>query len=124
MNEIYNPKLIKNAKNLRKDMTPEERHLWYDFLKHLPFTIHRQKVIGNYIVDFYCAEAHLVIELDGAQHYEPGNKEKDKQRDNYLNQLGLTVIRYTNRDIHENFEGVCTDIKHHIKKNSHIDVLN
>ncbi len=98
------------SQTLRRQMTKEERHLWYDFLKTLPQTVNRQKVIGQYIVDFYCAEAKLVIEIDGTQHYEEEGGKGDFERDSYLYSLGYTVARYSNRDIHENFEGVCTDI--------------
>lgn len=110
MNEQSNPKLKKNAQSLRKNMTKEERHLWYDFLKGLPVTVHRQKVIGPYIVDFYCAAAGLVIELDGGQHFQHPGEEKDRVRDEYLRGLGLTVVRYSNADVNGNFEGVCQDI--------------
>ena len=108
-------KLTTNAQTLRKNMTKEERHLWYDFLKKLPITINRQKVIGNYVVDFYCAKAKLVIELDGSQHYEESYIIKDKIRDEYLKQLDLKVLRYTNLDINRNFSVVCTDILNHLK---------
>ncbi len=91
-------------------MTKEERHLWYDFLKELPVTVHRQKIIGNYIVDFYCASAGLVIELDGSQHYFDDGIKSDKVRDSYLNSLGLTVLRYSNDDVNNSFESVCQDI--------------
>ena len=91
-------------------MTDEEKHLWYDFLKNLPVSFNRQKVIGKYIVDFYCAKSKLVIEIDGSQHYEDEGLEIDKQRDKYLQSLGLTVIRYTNLDINLRFEDVCRDI--------------
>ena len=74
MNKTNNPNLTEYSKKLRREMTKEERHLWYDFLKPLPFTFHRQKVIGSYIVDFYCAKAKLVIELDGSQHYEDAGR--------------------------------------------------
>lgn len=80
MNKTNNPKLTANAQELRKNMTKEERHLWYNFLKELPITINRQKVIGNYIVDFYCADAKVVIELDGSQHFEEHGKEYDAKR--------------------------------------------
>ena len=96
-------------------MTPEERHLWYDFLKKLPETIHRQKVIDAYIVDFYCASASLVIELDGSQHRKEQGIEADRIRDEYLNSLGILVLRYSNETIHKNFYEVCTDIQRHIK---------
>lgn len=103
-------KLTSNAQNLRKSMTKEERHLWYDFLKALPITFHRQKVIGRYIVDFYCAGAKIVIELDGSQHYEADGQTADRERDAYLNDLGLTVLRYSNDDVNRHFDSVCNDI--------------
>lgn len=114
MNKTNNPNLTKNAKILRKNMTKEERHLWYDFLKTLPITVNRQKVIGNYIVDFYIASSKLVIELDSSQHYEDKYKEADIIRDKYLNNLSITVLRYSNYDVNNNFEGVCRDILKHI----------
>ena len=110
MSREYNPKLKHFSQQLRREMTKEERHLWYDFLKQLPITIHRQKVIGNYIVDFYCASAQVVIELDGSQHYDPHGQMQDKERDVYLQQQGIRVLRYSNREIKENFRGVCEDI--------------
>ena len=97
-------------------MTRQERHLWYDFLKSLPVTVHRQKVIGNYIVDFYCAGASLVIELDGSQHYAGDGKINDAERDAYLSSLGLTVKRYSNADITLRFEEVCNDILAFLEK--------
>ena len=115
MNNTYNRKLKNNSQNLRKNMTKQEKHLWYDFLKKLPITFNRQKIIGNYIVDFYCASKKLVIELDGAQHYEKEAQEQDLIRDNYLRSLGLTVLRYTNMEINQNFKNVCADIYDHIQ---------
>ena len=97
-------------------MTKEERHLWYDFLKNLPITFNRQKIIGSYIVDFYCADAKLVIELDGGQHFEQEGLLNDKIRDEYLNSQGIRVLRYSNTDINKNFEGVCQDILSIIEK--------
>ena len=91
-------------------MTKEERHLWYDFLKTLPVTFNRQKVIGEYIVDFYCASKKIVIELDGSQHYEEKDIMKDKERDEFLNGLGFKILRYSNLDINKNFDVVCQDI--------------
>ena len=114
MNTLYNPKLSSNAKALRKNMTKEERHLWYDFLKPLPFTVHRQKVLGPYIVDFYIASARLIIEIDGSQHYEPALMQKDSQRDAYFAQTGYHVVRYANSDITRNFGAVCQDILNHL----------
>ena len=118
MNKTSNPKLTGNAKTLRKNMTKEEKHLWYDFLKNQSLTFNRQKVLRNYIVDFYCASAKLVIEIDGSQHYEDIGKKKDIQRDNFLKSLGLRVLRYSNYDINHNFEGVCADILNHISTSS------
>ena len=110
MNSYRNVKLTNNAKTLRKNMTKEERHLWYDFLKSLPVTVHRQKVIGQYIVDFYIADAKLVIELDGSQRFESDGIEKDCERDHYLESLGIKVVRYSNADVNQDFQGVCQDI--------------
>jgi len=110
MNKNNNPELTQTAQNLRKNMTKEERHLWYDFLKDLPVTIQRQKVIGQYIVDFYCASAKLVIETDGSQHYRPDKIKEDVIRDTFLNSLGLIIKRYANNEINEDFESVCSDI--------------
>ena len=121
MNKTNNPKLKPFAQELRRNMTKEERHLWYDFLKKLPVKFNRQKVIGSYIVDFYSAEAKLVIELDGAQHYEEQSREKDIIRDAYLNSLGILVLRYTNIDFHKNFDGICKDILMNISMRTDID---
>ena len=118
MNKTNNPKLKTNAQELRKNMTKEERHLWYNFLKDLPITINRQKVIGNYIVDFYCAKSKVVIELDGSQHFEEKGIEYDAKRDEYLKSLGLTILRYSNYDVNTNFYGVCTDIMKNISTSS------
>ncbi len=100
-------------------MTKEERHLWYDCLKQLPVMVHRQKVIGRYIVDFYVASAKLVIELDGSQHFEDAEAAADKQRDAYLASLGLTVLRIPNNEINRNFNGVCEEIWNRTVKPSH-----
>ena len=110
MNEQYNGALTANAKKLRKTMTKEERHLWYDCLKQLPVTVHRQKVLGSYIVDFYIASSKIVIELDGSQHYEAEHQKKDAQRDAYLERIGCKVLRYSNADINQRFRSVCDDI--------------
>ena len=106
----YNENLSDNAKDLRKNMTPEERQLWYDFLKLLPLTVNRQKVIGSYIVDFYIHSARLVIEIDGMQHHSVEHLEKDVKRDAYLSSLGITVLRYDNDTVREEFSFVCEDI--------------
>ena len=96
-------------------MTKEERHLWYDFLKTLPITVHRQKVLGQYIADFYIASSKIVIELDGSQHYEPENQEKDSLRDAYFQSIGCCILRYSNTDINGRFPSVCEDIMMHLQ---------
>ena len=118
MNKTNNSKLTSNAQMLRRNMTRQERHLWYDFLKLLPLTVNRQKVIGNYIVDFYCADAKTVIELDGSQHYEKNGKIADEKRDAFLKSKGMRVLRYSNWDVDRNFYGVCTDILNHFSTSS------
>ena len=106
----YNKNLTMNARILRTNMTREEKHLWYDFLKRLPLTVNRQKNIGNFIVDFYIAEKRIVIELDGSQHGEEKNAAADKKRDAELYKLGINVFRYSNTDINKRFNSVCEDI--------------
>ena len=113
-----NPELKGYAHSLRKNMTKEEKHLWYDFLKKLDVVVNRQKVIDTYIVDFCIPSAKLIIELDGSQHYEPDSKLYDKQRDSFLRSQGYTVLRYTNYDIKTNFDGVCSDIIKNIERTS------
>ena len=107
MERKHNSQLTDNARELRKNMTKEERHLWYDFLKDYPVRFLRQKVIDNYIVDFYCSKARLAIELDGSQHYEVKGVLKDRIRTEYIEKRNIMVIRFANTDIWENFSGVC-----------------
>ena len=118
MDRIHNKYIVDLAKELRKNMTNEERHLWYDFCKPFcqtyQYRFTKQKIIGGYIVDFYCPKAKLVVELDGSQHYEKEAELYDKQRTEYLNQHGIEVQRYSNRDIHTRFTEVCQDIKDHV----------
>ena len=111
----YNKKLVSTAKALRRNMTKEEKHLWYDFLKKLPITVHRQKNIGDYIVDFFISDKNIVIEIDGRQHSMQENCEADKSRDNELFKLGITVLRYRNIDVNCNFNMVCQDILKHLE---------
>ena len=118
MKSAKNLTLGSNAKALRRNMTKEERHLWYDFLRTLSVMVHRQKVIGTYIVDFYIASTKLIIELDGSQHYEESGMQKDAERDGWLHDAGYTVLRYSNAEIHSNFRGVCQDILNHTGGNS------
>ena len=107
MQSKHNSKLIPLAKQLRKEMTKEERHLWFDFLRGYPVRFTRQKVLGRYIADFYSAKAKLVIELDGSQHYEDSNAVKDAERTKFLEGYGLRVIRIPNNEVNRNFSGVC-----------------
>ena len=116
MQSKYNKQLVPLAKQLRKEMTKEERHLWYDFLRTYPVRFSRQKVLGKYIVDFYSAEAKLVIELDGSQHYENGNMENDAVRTSFLEGYGLTVMRIPNNEVNRNFRGVCEYIDAAVKQ--------
>ena len=103
---------LSRARALRKEMTPQERHLWYDFLRSYPVKIYKQRIVGPYIVDFYCASAKLVIEVDGSQHYEHQGQAYDAQRTAYLEELGLMVVRYSNADINVRFRCVCDHIDH------------
>ena len=110
MSRKSSPVLVHFSQQLRKNMTAEERHLWYDFLKPLPVVFKRQSVIGKYIVDFYCPKYKLVIELDGSQHYEDENRQADSARDSFMHSQGLIVLRYSNADINQRFKYVCEDI--------------
>ena len=110
----YNRTLTPNAQDLRKNMTPDEKHLWYDFLKRLPLTVNRQKMIGPYITDFYIHYAKIVIELDDVQHEARENKEKDEKRDEYFESQGITVLRYSNTVVRDDFNFVCQDILNHL----------
>jgi very-short-patch-repair endonuclease len=116
MEHKHNKKLVPIAKILRKNMTKEERHLWYDFLRTYPVKFLRQKPIGNYIVDFYCAKANLVIELDGSHHYDTEGLRKDKTRTEFLKSYGINVLRITNLEIHRNFRGVCEYIDNSVQQ--------
>ena len=112
----HNKNNIPLARTLRKNMTKEERHLWYNFLRDYPVKFLRQKPIGKYIVDFYCAKAKLVIELDGSQHYKKINIEKDTERTEFLERFGLIVVRVTNNQVSLNFRGVCEYIDNIVKQ--------
>ena len=111
---MKNPEyMIKNSQKLRTHMTKEELHLWLDFFKKCPYSVRRQKVMGNYILDFYIPEAKIAIELDGRQHGKEENRESDRERDSFLAKEGIKVLRYTNVQINENFQSVCKDIQKH-----------
>lgn len=110
-----NPELTNKARLLRKNMTEQEWRLWYGFLRYLPKRFRRQKVIDIYIVDFYCDEIKLAIEIDGEQHYNTKEAvESDKVRDEFLKELGISVLRFTNYEINRNFTEVCDEITKHL----------
>ena len=111
----YNGNLIKKAQELRKNATPWENKLWYEFLKSYTPRFQRQKVIDNYIVDFYCAKAKLAVELDGGGHYEEDKIEKDEKRTARINGQGIKVIRFSNLDVDKNFYEVCSVIDREVK---------
>ena len=116
MERKHNKSLVPNAKELRNNMTKEERHLWYDFLKEYPVRFSRQKILGKYIVDFYSASAKMVIELDGSQHYEEAWQRYDEIRDEFLKGYGLKIIRISNEEINKNFDGVCEYLDREIQQ--------
>ncbi len=114
---------LENARRLRREMTPHERKLWFLFLRKYPVKIYKQRIIGSYIVDFYCASARLVIELDGSQHYESKGMPHDSERTAFLNAQGLEVLRFSNRDVDENFRAVCEQIDRIIQERSPLSHL-
>ena len=116
MSISYQGDLIPRAKQLRKEATLQEKHLWYDFLKNYPVRFQRQKTIGPYIADFYCHKAKLVVELDGEQHFFEEGEQHDKKRTEYLNSYGLRVLRFANADVAKHFEGVCITIDRKVRE--------
>lgn len=120
MEERKKSALRSRAQELRRNATKEENHLWYDFLRRYPIQFRRQKVFGRFIVDFYCAKANLVVEIDGSQHYEEDGMAYDRERTAYLNGLGLEVIRFSNRDVNERFQAVCQMIDLEVMKRANL----
>ena len=118
-NNYYNGNLVPRAKEFRKDMTRQEKHLWFDFLRDYPIKIYRQRIIAGYIADFYCASAKLVIELDGGQHFEPEALVYDAGRTCVFENQGIKVIRFTNLQIDNEFENVCNEITRVITIRNH-----
>ena len=112
----YKGKMIPRAKELRKNATRHERTQWYGFLSSYPIRFQRQKAIDNFVADFYCHEAKLVVELDGSQHYKEAGIARDKERSAILEKYGLKVIRFSNLDVDRNFQGVCTAIDLAVKE--------
>ncbi|MGM9569064.1 MAG: endonuclease domain-containing protein [Phascolarctobacterium sp.] len=116
MKYFYNGDLNSLAKKLRKQMTKQERHLWYDFLRTYSIKVYRQRVIDNYVADFYCPAAKLVIELDGGQHYDDTKMIEDEHRSLIINQYGIQVLRIPNNEVDNNFDNVCTYLDSVVKK--------
>ena len=112
----YATQLQPAAQQLRRNMTQDEKHLWYDYLRSYPVQFKRQKPIGIYIADFYCPQASLVIELDGKQHNHPEQAKWDEERTAYMQSVGLEVVRFSNKDIREHFSEVCLWIDMHIRE--------
>ena len=105
-------RLLSFARELRKEMTPEERKLWYTYLRiHPYFRFRRQEIIGPYIADFYCAKARLVIEIDGSQHFAEDAMKYDSNRTAFFEKNQLQVIRFTNADINQRFQSVCETVE-------------
>ena len=107
--------LLPLARKLRREMTPQERKLWYLFLRQYPVKIYKQRIIGPYIADFYCASAKVVIEVDGSQHYPIDGSTHDRERDAYMERLGLRILRFSNSDVNRNFAAVCEAIDYAIR---------
>ena len=115
---MKNNSLLENARSFRKNMTRQEKHLWYDFLRTYPVKIYKQRIIDNFIADFYCHRALLVIELDGSQHFTPDGKIYDAERTSILEKYGIKVLRFSNLELEQNFEAVCFVIDKTIKERS------
>lgn len=115
-----NKNLLNIAKILRRNMTPQENHLWYDFLRHYPIKVYKQRIIDDFVVDFFCYQAKLVIELDGSQHYTRNGQNYDAERTKVLAKHGLLVLRFSNQDVEKDFEGVCDRIDMIIRERSNL----
>lgn len=111
-----NKKLKQLSRNLRNNCTKEENHLWYDFLKNFSIQFYRQYIIGDYIVDFYCPKSKLIVELDGSQHFDEKALLYDTRRTDFFDTFGIKVIRFTNSDINNDFDGVCSAILEETEK--------
>ena len=110
----YKATLTSRARELRRDATKQENHLWYEYLRGFRPRFARQRIIGSYILDFYCGTTKLAVELDGSQHFEPDAMEYDKTRTRFLESLGIQVMRFTNIDVDSSFEGVCITIANQV----------
>ena len=112
----YSKENVSFARNLRKEATKEEKHLWYDYLSGYPVRFQRQKPIGRFVADFYCHQAKLVIEIDGGQHYTEAGREKDRQRTGILEGEALKILRFSNREVNQEFQNVCEMIDKVVKE--------
>ena len=110
MKPPYDSDMTRIAQELRRESTPEENTLWYQFLRRYPVQFKRQKPFGRYVLDFYCSRVRLAVELDGAQHFTEDGRTYDANRTAYLNVLGITVLRFTNRDVRDRLAAVCRAI--------------
>ena len=117
---VKNYHLVEASRELRRNMTPQERRLWHLFLKAYPVKIYRQRIINNFIVDFYCHQARLVIELDGSQHYTDEGKAYDAERTEVLKSYGISVLRFSNSDVDRHFHEVCVKIDYEIKRRAEL----
>ena len=115
----HNSKLTKCAQELRRNMTKEERRLWYEYLNRYPYRFRRQLAVGNFVLDFYCAAAKLAIELDGSQHFQPQGLARDAERTAFLEANGIYVLRFSNTDVMRNLKGVCDQIDLTVKSRIH-----
>lgn len=111
-----NNQLLERARELRREMTPQERKLWYLFLRKYPVKIYKQRIIDSFIVDFYCSRAKLVIELDGSQHYTEQGLAYDRERSAVFSEYGIEVLRFSNLDVNRSFDSVCEMIHHTIQQ--------
>ena len=112
---VKNNDMLDVARRLRREMTPQEQRLWYVFLRKYPVKFYKQRIIESFIVDFYCADARLVIELDGSQHYTEQGKAYDEERSAILHGYGLEVLRFSNRDVNNHFDAVCETIDREVQ---------
>ena len=115
MTVVKNNDMLEVARKLRREMTPQEQRLWYTFLRKYPVKFYKQRIIESFIVDFYCADARLVIELDGSQHYTEQGKAYDEERSAILRGYGLRVLRFSNREVNQQFDTVCETIDREVQ---------
>jgi very-short-patch-repair endonuclease len=118
----YRKDLKSRGRRLRRDQTPAERKLWYVYLCDHPFKFTRQKPLGQYIADFYCARSLLAVELDGDSHFSVEAEKRDAMRTQQLARLGIRIVRFKNSEVMEQFEGVCMRIEDALRANEPEDL--